>query len=440
MNEENSLWMGDITPWMNEEIISTFFKSYNFYPLNIKLIKDKKTNTNRNYCFIFFKSNSEANNALNQLNGKPILNSSNIFKLNWASYHSPKNKTIFVGNLNKSIDEDVLLTFFKTFYKSANKANIIRENGISKGYGFVAFKNENEYKKSLEEMNGQLIHGMSIIVREHKKKDEKNNKNDNNNDLLSNKTNNIKNNNNIISNKYENKNIYSNNLTPNLINNISRNNNTMNQFSNNFNNNIININTNNWNQINNNNFNINININNKKFLNNNLNVNNIHENQNFCFDKKSNLFHNPLFMEVNNNKNKINNNLNNNSKNISNLNNISNINNISNTSGVSETNNISNINNINSNLIYNNPKSYNEYSESKDSLNKEINNNIIEKRNKNSYQLKKLKILEIIDEKTLIKEIINSINRAFNNYKILCENNGNKIKSKYIFSNKYLFY
>ena len=402
MNEENSLWMGDISPWMNEDIILAFFKSYNFYPLSVKLIKDKITNHSKNYCFISFKTNLEANTALKQLNGKPILNTNNIFKLNWASYHSPINRTIYVGNLHKEINEEMLLTFFRAFYKSANKANIIRDNGISKGYGFVAFKNEKEYKKSLEEMNGKIINGISIIVREHKKKDEKNNKNENNKELFSNKINDIKKNSNIISNKYENENMYINNINSNMINNINRNNNILNQLShlknlnnNNFNNNTININYINSPQINNNNFN----INNKKFINNKINFNYANENA-------KNILPNSFVMEGNNIKTRLNNNK---------------------------------INLENNLMNYNvKDKSNNEFNQLKNSLNKNINNNNnkIEKKNKNKkcYQLKKLEILEIIDEETLIKKIINSINRAFNNYKICCENNGNKVKSKYIFN------
>ena len=175
MSEENSLWMGDLSPWMDESTILSSFHHYQFYPKNIKFIKDKKTNKNRNYCFVFFKDEVETNDALNKLNGKIIPNTNCLFKLNWASYLSPMNRTIYVGNLNKSIDDNILLNYFKSFYKSVNKAIIIKENGISKGYGFVVFKKENEYKKSLIEMNGKMLNGSTIIVREQKRKDEKNN-------------------------------------------------------------------------------------------------------------------------------------------------------------------------------------------------------------------------------------------------------------------------
>ena len=154
MTEDNSIWMGDIYPWMDETTILSFFNYYNFYPKSIKFIKDKITNKNKNFCFVFFENELEANDAINKLNGQLIPNSKISFKLNWASYHSPKNKTIYVGNLNKSIDDVILLNYFKSFYESANKATVIKENGISKGYGFILFKKEVDYKNCLREMDG----------------------------------------------------------------------------------------------------------------------------------------------------------------------------------------------------------------------------------------------------------------------------------------------
>ena len=72
MNEENSLWMGDISPDADESVIFQYFRHFKIYPISIKFIKDKKTNINRNYCFVFFKICEDMNKALNQLHGKNI--------------------------------------------------------------------------------------------------------------------------------------------------------------------------------------------------------------------------------------------------------------------------------------------------------------------------------------------------------------------------------
>jgi len=447
MSEENSLWMGDISPWMDELNIISSFNHYKFYPINIKLIKGKLTNKNKNYCFVFFKNEAETNDALNQLNGKIIPNTANVFKLNWASYHSPINRTIYVGNLNKSIDDVMLLNFFKTFYKSANKATIKKENGISKGFGFVVFKKENEYKNSLVEMNGKIFEGCNIIVREQRRKDDKNNNSNldenNKNEFDVNKINEVKNN--IFSNKNPINNINYNYINNNMNNNI--NNNIVMNF--NLGNNINILNqlpplSNNSNLINENN--LNKKINNINQLNNNINninnsilkgnsntiLNHYNNNNGFPFMKRNDLRfvnnnhifkYNENYESYKNGNNNINLSFSINDKNIRkslyniNQNNIENMN-------INFNNNKLN-NPMNSN--FKNNKNNNTFNNSNNNLKNKSTKNKKNKGSNKNYQLKKLEILEKIDEATLIKKIINSVNKTFYNYKILCSSNGNKL-------------
>ena len=472
MNEDNSLWMGDISPNMEESQIISSFQQYNFYPTHIKFIKDKKTNTNRNYCFVFFKNNEEALRALNQLSGKKILNTNLSFKLNKASYHSPINRTVYVGNLSKSITDEYLLNFFKMKYDSVIKATVLKENNLSKGYGFVVFKKESEYKKCLIEMNGELLQGKKIIVNEQKRKEDDDSSN-------------ISNNNSVNNNNFNNNNNYNNNIIINNDYNINANNNNIDYLNNFVNNNInkdllknyIFRNKNNVNDINvlnklniinnhalqvndlkNNINNINNIINNNNIININNNV--INQNNNIInyFDiDNNNIINNNLFKRFNNdnsifdyyrnsnndnnnknidtsklfiNDNKINNNnmflnfnktFNNNNYDIKN-NSVNYFNNSYNKSFSTNNNNspniINNINKSNKKInIINNGNSIN-----KSSINKNV---------KKKKSIIKLEILEKIDEKTLIKKIRESINNTFNQFKKI-SSNGNNIKSKYI--------
>ena len=180
MNTNNILWMGDIFPNMTESFILNSFNKYEIKPTGVKLIRDKKTNQIKNYCFVSFPNMETANDALIKLNGKRIIGTNNQFKLNWANYHKNTNKSIYVGNLNPEINDIELYNFFKQKYDNVHNANIVCDNGNSKGYGFVLFTNENEYNKCLNEMNGTIFHGYPIKVKEQKKKDE-NEINSNNN-------------------------------------------------------------------------------------------------------------------------------------------------------------------------------------------------------------------------------------------------------------------
>ena len=172
MSTNNILWMGDILPRMTESFILNAFYNYEIRPTGVKLIMDKKTNKIKNYCFINFANIQNANEALTKLNGKPIIGTQYLFKLNWANYHKGTNKSVYVGNLSSEINDIDLYNFFKKKYDSVHHANVITDNGISKGYGFVLFTNENEYLKCLNEMNGIVFHGNHIKVKEQKKKED----------------------------------------------------------------------------------------------------------------------------------------------------------------------------------------------------------------------------------------------------------------------------
>ena len=232
MSTENILWMGDVQPWMDESFIMSAFNFYEFYPQSIKLIHDKITRELKNYCFINFKTIEEANKCLIVLTGKAIPNTQIKFKLNWANYFSAFNKSVYVGNLNPDVDDISLYKLFKEKYPSVLHASVIVDKGVSKGFGFILFRGEEDYEKCLKEMNGVLFHGNIIKVNEQKKSNKNNNSNNNKSnsneieyDDLSNS--NDYNNADVVYNYEENNNNYNilNNMDYFLQNNIKNNNN-----------------------------------------------------------------------------------------------------------------------------------------------------------------------------------------------------------------------
>ena len=215
---ESTLWMGDIEPWMTREIILESFFEYGLKPSSIKMIKDHQFNSIKNYCFVNFDSITEANKAIISLNGKNIPKTNINFKLNWANKHCEMNRNLYVGNLPNDIDDLQLFNIFKEKYQSIHHVSIMTDNGQSKGYGFIQFTDKYDYDKCLKEMNGYVIKGKAIIIRERKKKknDEKNNNNMNNVyrfNKINKSINNTSSNNNITSKQFINNNIY--NITKN---------------------------------------------------------------------------------------------------------------------------------------------------------------------------------------------------------------------------------
>ena len=224
MSTNSTIWMGDIEPKMTEHEIMNFFHKYNIKPQSIKLMKDKATNENKNYCFISFKTIKEANTALFRLNGKKIPGYSAVFRLNWASIRSPVNKSVYVGNLNPKVDDIKLYNLFKKKYPTVQNASVVTNNGVSKGYGFVLFNGEEDYEKCIQEMNGIHFYGNNIKVKEQRKKQNNFIKNNDTNSNSDNEDNNDPSSINDSENYNEGKfinNTYKNNININGINNYS---------------------------------------------------------------------------------------------------------------------------------------------------------------------------------------------------------------------------
>ena len=142
------------------------------------------------YGFLEFENKDQAKEALEQLNGKPMPKSNKVFKLNWASYNTNKNNvqnpneySIYVCELDPSVNEEILCNFFKEKYNSVLSAKIIIDPStkISKGYGFVKFSDKIESEKALNEMNGKELNGkvMKTGAASYKKNDKKQNVNTN---------------------------------------------------------------------------------------------------------------------------------------------------------------------------------------------------------------------------------------------------------------------
>lgn len=82
--------------------------------------------------------------------------------LEWDPLHF----RIFVGDLAGEVSDDALLQAFSK-YRSVQKARNVRDrkSGKSRGYGFVSFKDPDDFVRALREMNGKYIGSRPIKLR-----------------------------------------------------------------------------------------------------------------------------------------------------------------------------------------------------------------------------------------------------------------------------------
>ncbi|KAG0046814.1 hypothetical protein BGZ83_008009 [Gryganskiella cystojenkinii] len=184
-----SLWMGELDPWMDENWIRGAWYSVG-EQVSVKLIRDKFTGqvffnddeqprqvpeTSAGYCFVELASPAAATKAITTLNGMLIPSSNKLFKLNWAtgggmaSTSGPgagQEFSVFVGDLSPEVTEFMLASKFQERYMSCRSAKIMTDatTGVSRGYGFVRFGDENEQLRALQEMNGVFVGSRQIRI------------------------------------------------------------------------------------------------------------------------------------------------------------------------------------------------------------------------------------------------------------------------------------
>lgn len=164
----NTLWIGDIDPWMDEVYVKNIFQDIAEVK-NIKVMK--KNGQSIGYGFIEFESEEIATDILNKYNGKHINGYNKLLKLSRAQYNLSKRGEeeiqVYVCDMDLNVNEDQLKEFFLKEYKSVVSAKVICDPNtrVSKGYGFVKFKEQEEANRAVVEMNGKLLNTKRIRVK-----------------------------------------------------------------------------------------------------------------------------------------------------------------------------------------------------------------------------------------------------------------------------------
>jgi len=153
--------MGDVADYMDEDFLKKSFKAMDEEVLYVKVIMNKYTGLRAGYCFVHFRDGQTALRVMHKLNGKMIpytqppvrfmLNHSNANKTNQEREYS-----LWVGDLDMSVNDEELYKAFATRYNTIRAARVVldKTTGVSRGYAFVRFGNQEEHKDALTHMHG----------------------------------------------------------------------------------------------------------------------------------------------------------------------------------------------------------------------------------------------------------------------------------------------
>ncbi|KAK7047303.1 hypothetical protein VNI00_006534 [Paramarasmius palmivorus] len=196
-----TLFWGDLEPWMDEEYVKQVCTLMGWDPQVIKVPPPTGSNANNSgFCLLTFRSPAHASQVLAQINSSatpPTMpNSTKPFQMNWASsiqlptsalsptyppnsiqsqlqsqQQYPQEYSIFVGDLAPETSNSDLVAVFRNPvlglrndrepkfirpFLSCKSAKIMLDpiTGVSRGYGFVRFTDEADQQRALIEMHG----------------------------------------------------------------------------------------------------------------------------------------------------------------------------------------------------------------------------------------------------------------------------------------------
>ncbi|KAJ2655021.1 E3 ubiquitin-protein ligase pub1 [Coemansia sp. RSA 1200] len=165
-----SLYVGNLDPNVTEQFLREIFSSVR--PVtNVKIIPDRRqASGGLNYGFVEFADHQDANIALQNLNGRRILEYE--IRVNWALNNGSQTHEdtsnhfhVFVGDLSAEVTDQMLT---KTFgiYPSMSCARVMWDMSSwkSRGYGFVAFRDRADAEKAISQMNGEWLGSRAIRV------------------------------------------------------------------------------------------------------------------------------------------------------------------------------------------------------------------------------------------------------------------------------------
>lgn len=128
--------------------------------INCKIIRDKSTGYSYGFGFVEYSIPSEAQNAIQHLNGCEIENKRIKVALARPPGENTKGANLYVRNIPQNYDEETLRSQFD-HYGTIVQVRILMDHysGQSKGVGFVLFEKKEYADLAMSEMNGHTPPG-----------------------------------------------------------------------------------------------------------------------------------------------------------------------------------------------------------------------------------------------------------------------------------------
>nr|AAA70421.1 poly(A)-binding protein [Drosophila melanogaster] len=161
----------------NKAIYDTFSAFGNI--LSCKVATDEKGNS-KGYGFVHFETEEAANTSIDKVNGM-LLNGKKVYvgkfiprKEQELGEKAKLFTNVYVKNFTEDFDDEKLKEFFEPYGKITSYKVMSKEDGKSKGFGFVAFETTEAAEAAVQALNGKdMGEGKSLYVARAQKKAER---------------------------------------------------------------------------------------------------------------------------------------------------------------------------------------------------------------------------------------------------------------------------
>lgn len=184
------MFVGDLDSQVDDAVLKSAFSAFSSVE-DAKVMLDSESGTSRGFGFVMFKEKSDAQKAITEMNGKPLLTRN--MRLNWAHPNThantrkptpppapldynevlmaspPTNVTVYVGNLSPDVTAATLQELFAPYGDIAevrDHADSLRANPngeqTHRGYGFILFKNHESAARAIVALNGKTLNGKQL--------------------------------------------------------------------------------------------------------------------------------------------------------------------------------------------------------------------------------------------------------------------------------------
>lgn len=163
----------------NKALYDTFSAFGNI--LSCKIAMDGESGNSKGYGFVHFETEEAARSAIEKVNGM-LLNGKKVFvgrfmsrkeRMEILGDKAKKFTNVYIKNIYDGLTDDKLRVMFEPYGKVISAKVMTRDDGSSKGFGFVSYEDHDAASKAVDELHGADFEGHEMYVGRAQKKAER---------------------------------------------------------------------------------------------------------------------------------------------------------------------------------------------------------------------------------------------------------------------------